>query len=49
VSKQEKALALVEHIEAHLREMTDEVGDDAVVICKICNKTIDQIWDERED
>lgn len=37
--KKEKALIFVEHIEDHLKE-----GD--VVLCKICGKSIDEIFAE---
>lgn len=36
-----KGTAFVEHIETHLDEM-----DLETVICKICGKTVDEIWDE---
>jgi len=38
----EKALAFVEHIENHLRELKIE----GKVVCKICGKTIDEIYEE---
>lgn len=41
-SKAEKALVFVEHIEYHLQDM--EI--DGKVICKICGKTIDEIYEE---
>ena len=40
----EKALLFVEHIENHLREL----GIDEKVVCKICRKTIDEIYEEEE-
>lgn len=43
--ERDRALKFIEHIEKHLIEM-DEFTPDAKVICKICNKTIDQIWEE---
>jgi len=39
----EKALAFVEHIENHLRELQIE----GKVVCKICGKTIDEIYNEQ--
>jgi len=38
----EKALAFVNHIENHLRDLKIE----GKVICKICGKTIDEIYAE---
>jgi len=38
-----KALAFVRHIESHLEEIFDYHSE---VICKICDKTIDEIWKE---
>ena len=37
----EKALAFVEHIQEHLKSSEK-------VICKICGKTIDEIYEESE-
>ena len=43
-----KAVLLVEHIENHLKEegITSHEGK---VICKICGKTIDEIYEEELD
>ena len=38
----EKAIYFVEHIENHLRDLKI----DGKVICKICGKTIDEIYEE---
>lgn len=40
-----KALVFVEHIEQHLREMFPE-GAPVTVKCKVCGKTIDEIYAE---
>ena len=40
-----KALAFVEHIEKHLRELEIE----SKVVCKICGKTIDEIYEEANE
>lgn len=42
MKKAEKSLVFVEHIEKHLNE--EGIGDIDVV-CKICGKTINEIWD----
>ena len=42
-----KAMKFIEHIEEHLDQM-DEFPEDAEVMCKICNKTIDDVWEEDE-
>jgi hypothetical protein len=42
--KRERALLFVEHIEAHIKNGDDvRVPRNAKVLCKFCNKTIDQI------
>ena len=41
----DRALVFVKHIEKHLIEM-GEFTPDAKVMCKICNKTIDEIYEE---
>ena len=41
-----KAVIFVRHIERHLRDMFNY---DAKVVCKICDKTIDQIYKEEKD
>jgi len=38
----------VEHILGHLRKMYAEDHIPREVCCKICNKTIDQIYDEHK-
>lgn len=38
-----KAINFVKHIENHLKEMSPEQKDHGKVMCKICNKTIDEI------
>ena len=38
----EEALAFVKHIQRHLHEL--EI--DGKVVCKICGKTIDEIYEE---
>ena len=43
MKKREEALIFVEHIEAHLKEL----GIDGKVMCKICDKTIDEIISEK--
>ena len=40
-----KAVLLVEHIENHLKEQ-GITSHDGKVICKICGKTIDEIYKE---
>jgi len=45
--KKHKALIFVEHIEAHLTEIF-KPKDNAKVMCKICGKTIDEIFKEVE-
>ena len=40
----EKALAFVEHIENHLQDLKIE----GKVVCKVCGKTIDEIYEEAE-
>jgi hypothetical protein len=45
VPEYKKERAFVRHIENHLSNM--DVGND--VICKICNKTIDQIDNETDE
>ena len=40
-----RAVVFVRHIEKHLIEM-GEFTPDAKVICKICDKTIDEIYEE---
>jgi hypothetical protein len=42
LDKNKKAMAFVKHIEGHLKTM--DVGDQ--VICKICGKTINEIYKE---
>ena len=42
IKVENKATVFVEHIEKHLKEM----GIDGKVMCKICGKTIDEIYDE---
>jgi len=53
--KRDKALKFVEHIEEHLKELDQQDQDESrgyslknprQVMCKICNKTIDQIAEE---
>lgn len=39
-----KALAFVEHIEKHLEYLFGK--GNAKVMCKICHKTIDEIYEE---
>lgn len=54
--KREKALKFVEHIERHLKQLDEDEEVEAkgynlpqhrVVACKICNKTIDEIAEEK--
>jgi len=53
-SKRDKALKFVEHIERHLESSRmANIGRGSryqlvvpKVCCKICDKTIDEIWDE---
>jgi len=54
--KREKALCFVEHIEKHLKELDEQDLAESrgytlkyprVVLCKICEKTIDEIFEER--
>lgn len=44
--ERDKAEIFVKHIENHISEMTPEQRGDGRVICKICNKTIDEIVKE---
>jgi type I restriction-modification system DNA methylase subunit len=45
--KREKALLFVEHIERHIKNGDDvRVPRNAKVLCKFCDKTIDQIANE---
>ncbi|MBA7474734.1 hypothetical protein ES707_10088 [subsurface metagenome] len=46
--KKRKALIFIEHIEAHLEELFKPEAK-AKVMCKICGKTIDEIFEEAED
>jgi hypothetical protein len=47
--KREKALKFVEHIEAHITSGDEaSVPRNAKVLCKFCDKTIDQIALEKE-
>ena len=41
----EKAIAFVMHIENHLKEMKI----DGQVMCKLCGKTIDEIYEEEAE
>ena len=41
-----KEKIFVEHIQKHLREIYQD--DDARVVCKICGKDIDQIYEEEK-
>jgi len=47
----QKATVFVRHIERHLRKMEEEqeLYHTLVVICKICGKTIDEIFDEDKE
>ena len=40
------ALKFVKHIEAHLEELYP--NQEAHVMCKICEKTIEEIYNEKE-
>jgi hypothetical protein len=42
-----KALAFVRHIEEHFKHHPFKGSE--VVMCKICDKTIDEIWEETEE
>jgi hypothetical protein len=45
-----KAYIFVKHIEEHLADPEYNICKNAKVKCKLCNKTIDQIWNEyRQD
>lgn len=45
--KRDKALLFVEHIENHIKNGDDaSVPKNAKVLCKFCDKTIDQIAEE---
>jgi len=51
LDKMSKALKFVEHIEAHLKDLAKynpywTEWKNAKVMCKICNKTIDEIAEE---
>lgn len=48
IKKMEKALIFVEHVEEHLKTMFKPEDNDKV-ICKICNKTIDEIYKEHKE
>ena len=41
-----KAVVFVEHIEQHIWNGDEKLPPDAEVLCKICGKTIDEIFDE---
>lgn len=52
LTRLEKALKFVEHIEKHLTDNPEPPGllePKNEVICTLCGKTIDQIWEEREE
>ena len=44
--KRHKSVLFVEHIERHLEKMFDY---PASVMCKICDKTIDEIYEEMKN
>ena len=46
--KMKKALIFIEHVEKHLDEIFEPI-DNAKVMCKICNKTIDEIYEEYKE
>jgi len=48
----EKAITFVEHIKNHLRKYKEQgisLDYDGKVVCKICLKTIDEIYEEERD
>ena len=45
--KREKALIFYEHIEKHLQNLNPSIYEPKVM-CKICNKTVNQIVKEKQ-
>lgn len=43
-----KAVLFVEHIEEHINQMNDDEKGHGKVMCKICSKTIDEIYEENK-
>jgi len=41
-----KALRFVEHIEDHIRKGDKRLKPNAKIICKICGKSIDEIFEK---
>jgi len=46
--RMKKALVFIEHVEEHLKSMF-KPEDNARVMCKICGKTIDEIYKEYKE
>lgn len=44
--KEKKALAFVNHVEKHLKQMSNQEKRHGKVMCKICMKDIDEIYEE---
>ena len=48
VDKMNKNDTFIKHIEKHLKNMTPEQRGHGKVMCKICGKTIDEIYEEEK-
>lgn len=46
---EEKCVAFVRHIQDHIINEDKNIPKGAKVVCKFCNKTIDEIWAEIEE